>query len=406
LPQIDFDAPRLLAHGFLYPVDRHLHAATHGDFVRWMDDMDFGANSIAEARSILGELETLLNSYGLRLNSGKTRILSAEDASRHFWIQENRQLTIAMNLLESAQSRGADATEVHGVFTRRYGGFQAAEKSGNWEKIQKRYFSFFGRLLDPVLESEVPGFLSDHPALRRSIFTYYSRLGFSRDRLDHLLAFLSDGCCADDASLFGAVHTMVEWAVPDEQTTIRELIQLGHSLGNRSSQTVTSVVAGLLLLGKYGSQLDLEQLGDDTFDVWGKSQWASRQIAASTPLFASVASARIRGAIVRGGLHEGVAVLSHLDQLATLESLDPQLRAYLFHPPNAGWNYPFSKVVLTVWLMTGRLRIDDRTALRGVCNSTIIDPTYRRLLQLAPLSRPAESTASHSERAAGERLTV
>jgi hypothetical protein len=94
LPQLQFDAPRLLAHGFLYEVDNHLNKSTKGNFVRWMDDIDFGVNSIEDAKRILKELDELLLTRGLRLNLGKTQILSSTDAKEYFFPDLNRFLTI------------------------------------------------------------------------------------------------------------------------------------------------------------------------------------------------------------------------------------------------------------------------------------------------------------------------
>ena len=42
LPQLNFDAPRLLAHAYLFPIDSELQGSTGGDFVRWMDDINCG----------------------------------------------------------------------------------------------------------------------------------------------------------------------------------------------------------------------------------------------------------------------------------------------------------------------------------------------------------------------------
>lgn len=392
LPQIDFDAPRLLAHGFLFPIDRFLTNATHGEFVRWMDDIDFGVDSVSEARRILGELETLLNSYGLRLNAGKTRILPAEDAARHFWVQENRQVTVATNVLNSAQARGGDTSEVHAYLTERYRYFRDADKSGNWEKVQKRYFGLFGRLADSVMEPEVPSILRDRPGLRAAALKYLARLGYSPSRLEYLLAYLLEGHCTDDASLFGAVRAIVDWEVPVGSTPER-LASVADHVVSACGRTVTSVAASMLLVAKYGTPLQRESFFDRTFDVWSKSQWASRQVAAATPLLQPTAQNRIRGAIIRGGLHEGVAVLAHLEQLKAEANLDAQLRAYVFHQPNPGWAYPFGKVILASVLMDGALAISERSSIRSFLHLIITDPAYRSILQLGEGPPPLPTTS-------------
>jgi hypothetical protein len=100
LPQINFDAPRLLAHAYLFKLDEELESYTNGNFVRWMDDIDAGSNSRQEGKKLLRNLDNVLSSQGLRLNTSKSKILSAQDAVAHFWIQENRALTIIENSIK------------------------------------------------------------------------------------------------------------------------------------------------------------------------------------------------------------------------------------------------------------------------------------------------------------------
>ncbi len=60
LPQVDFDAPRLLGFAFLFEIDKFLDTKTAGNFVRWMDDIDFGVNTIEEGKKILRGLDEIL----------------------------------------------------------------------------------------------------------------------------------------------------------------------------------------------------------------------------------------------------------------------------------------------------------------------------------------------------------
>ena len=53
LPQLNFDAPRLLAHAYLFPIDAELQRTTDGDFVRWMDDINCGAPDPETAHRLL-----------------------------------------------------------------------------------------------------------------------------------------------------------------------------------------------------------------------------------------------------------------------------------------------------------------------------------------------------------------
>ncbi|MER2250814.1 RNA-directed DNA polymerase [Methylorubrum podarium] len=77
LPQINIDAPRILAHCFLYELDEYLEKRKC-DFVRYMDDIDIGVDSFVEARRILRDIDLILQTRQVRLNSGKTKILTSE----------------------------------------------------------------------------------------------------------------------------------------------------------------------------------------------------------------------------------------------------------------------------------------------------------------------------------------
>jgi hypothetical protein len=71
LPQINVDAPRLLAHCFLYELDAFLASDPTRDFVRYMDDIDVGVDTIAAAKQVLKSIDLVLQTKQVRLNSGK-----------------------------------------------------------------------------------------------------------------------------------------------------------------------------------------------------------------------------------------------------------------------------------------------------------------------------------------------
>jgi hypothetical protein len=75
LPQINLDAPRLLAHCFLYELDAFLASDSDRDFVRFMDDIDIGVDTFADAKRVLKSVDLVLQTRQVRLNSGKTLIL-------------------------------------------------------------------------------------------------------------------------------------------------------------------------------------------------------------------------------------------------------------------------------------------------------------------------------------------
>lgn len=57
-----------------------------------MDDITIGVDSIVAAKAILRDLDLALQTRQLRLNSGKTKILTVRAARRHFRIRDNYYL--------------------------------------------------------------------------------------------------------------------------------------------------------------------------------------------------------------------------------------------------------------------------------------------------------------------------
>ena len=106
LPQIDFDAPRLLAHAFLYDVDSFIHSDVGDNFARWMDDIDIGVQSVDQGRRILGQLDQTMRLKGIRLNTGKTKILSSKEAIAYFCGEENHRVTLLSNCVSCALDNG------------------------------------------------------------------------------------------------------------------------------------------------------------------------------------------------------------------------------------------------------------------------------------------------------------
>ena len=89
LPQMNLDASRLLTHCFLFEIDTFLESIPDADFARFMDDIDIGVDTVSAAREVIKNLDLALQTRQLRLNSGKTRILTEIEARKHFRIREN-----------------------------------------------------------------------------------------------------------------------------------------------------------------------------------------------------------------------------------------------------------------------------------------------------------------------------
>ena len=386
LPQLNFDAPRLLAHAYLFPIDTHLQGNTNIEFVRWMDDINCGVPDQRTAHRLLRDLEINLNSLGIKLNPGKTLVLNAKDVFAHFWIHENQALTALENLEKTSTS--ATCSRHHAYAIKRYRRFRKKRRVGQWEKIYKRYFGLFGLFDDPRLQREVPDLLSEVSGLRGVICRYYAQLGPSKQRLSHLEQYLRSGRCLDDASIFEIVRTIISWRgqrTGARRNTIIALVpvvaRLGSEQRTKDQMTVAGVSSAVWLLAKYGLPSELEAFFNDSSSVWTRSSWAARQVAAATPLLPKAARAEVQEKVVQSGLVEAVGILASLDRLRNLKKVDNQLRKYLLHPPDRGHPYPLGKTIIARVVLHGALGTSERRDLRGHLNRLLNDPCYAQIIR-------------------------
>jgi hypothetical protein len=148
LPQINLDAPRLLAHCFLYGLDAFLASDPNRDFVRYMDDIDIGVNTIVDAKEVLRSVDLVLQTKQVRLNSGKTAILTRNEAIKHFRVFENARLDSVRASVDYRKKHGLSLARSRRVIELRLsrGIKNKAFDTGNGEKVLKRWLGLRLRL--------------------------------------------------------------------------------------------------------------------------------------------------------------------------------------------------------------------------------------------------------------------
>lgn len=381
LPQINFDAPRLLAHAYLFRIDRELERITRGSFVRWMDDIDAGVSSIQEGKRLLRDLEIVLNSQGIRLNTGKSRILKAQDAVAHFWIQENRALTIIANSIKNGANSPSSQSAQQKQARERFRRFRRKKVIGQWEKVYKRYLSLFGMLGDPSLEKYLGSLLEDIPSLRGAALRYLQVLGPSRRRLKMIESFLTSGHCEDEASLFAAVKCLIAWETPQKGALVNQIVSLAKALAKPGGRySAPGIAAGIWLLSKYGRISELSELILNSRSVWEKSSWLGRQVAAVAPLLPDHLHRTISETAAKNGLTQALQVLANLSSIKELPKMDRQLESYLCHDPGPSHAYPLPKVIIAKALLNGNLPGKAKDQLRSKLAEFLRDARYEVIL--------------------------
>lgn len=144
LPVDEFDCSRTLAHLCLFLHDDAMVALVGEDnYIRWMDDQNFGVNSAAEGLRVLSEVGKSLARLHLAPNAKKSRILTLREARRHFHLDLNEKLDRIENAAKNARTRNqyrAISIEIRRVWQTA----QQFEGVGEFDKILKRLYRLAG----------------------------------------------------------------------------------------------------------------------------------------------------------------------------------------------------------------------------------------------------------------------
>lgn len=374
LPQIQFDAPRLLAHLYLFEADRFLERRTSGSFVRWMDDINIGVESQGEGKEILRDLDEMVATMGLHLNASKTRILSGADALEHLWMNENRRLNVLGNILA-----GGNLAQLVGPFAKkRFRTFWRSERHGAWGKVLRRYISLFTNLKDSILDPLLPEMLHDLPGVRDKVFNYCKVLGYSPKRFGHVSAFVRSPDCTDDVGYCGAMDLVVSWDIPKRSPNRGRAVELAESTWRKEPESQAAFGAALAVVAKFSSSRRIRQFIDRAARVWRRSEWSGRQVAAVTPILEDLDRRRVLELLQQFRLREATDILLHLRELSRLQRLDPQMRLYLIQS-RGRYPYSFPKVLISLALLKGSLQDPDRLAVLNQLKSVVQDSRYHEL---------------------------
>lgn len=202
LPVINLEAIRLLAHAFLFEVDIVLQQQVKEHFVRWMDDIVIGVDDIDEAKKTLKSISDVLKSRGLALNMAKTRILTSEDAKKHFLFDENIKLnTFSENPISEREFMNAFRSNWKNNKNYRY-----------FDKALKRYITLAGDRRFHGLLKYLPDIFDNFSGLRSNVCTYLYKLGFNKKNASTFLKLL-DINKYDDITLFLLVGLATDWNI-------------------------------------------------------------------------------------------------------------------------------------------------------------------------------------------------
>lgn len=299
-----------------------------------MDDIDIGAPSLKVCRSILRDLDLSLQTRQIRLNSGKTKILTQHQAERHFKIRENELLdTLALRIRTAKRSKSIPAlAKPKALLELAIGaGFRRQTfVTGNGEKILKRIIN-----LATEVHAEIPlglfkQILMDFPGVRSTLFRWWLRSESAPLRLKTIANFVSGGLPVDDEAGTIIAVSVVAKRVP-KTTQNRNMIRaLVSSFDNK---TEWGLFCRLWLLSKYGTPTAIMNEVESSVSIWMTSEYLCRIVAGVYPrLLGTRHEKKFTNILRRSSGQSGHSVLDFIIALSSDKTTYKQIVRFLEAP--------------------------------------------------------------------------
>lgn len=342
MPQIEAEAPRVLANAMLFELDRLAESLARGNYARFMDDIDFGAKSIPEAKQIVRDIDLTLQSRQLRLNSAKTKILTQRDAFEHFCVRENRKLDRYARLLELTSffkilrpRIGAALLTLYESWINRTATHAPGPNSpflrGNGSKIHKRIFSLLRKCgVEPPLDDLV-WLIKNDPGMRANAFRHITHTNRPNEAFNKILPILLSGTFVDDLAIIEFSNFVVHAKLKRTAKFLRGVDQAKLYL---LSQGAIGAYVTTLILARTATPLELVDHSRNIFSLWKNSFWLGRCIAGLYPRVYGAGSGlpnTFLEMIARSGNKEARSVIDYHHRLINQPAFVMSSASYLKH---------------------------------------------------------------------------
>jgi len=385
LPQVQFDAPRLLAHVYLYEIDAYLKTATDDAFVRWVDDITFAVDTRDECKVVLRDLDSLLQMRGVRLNSGKTHVLSAAAARRFFHQRANDNLDRWKSEVEKIQKSKGSFAKVSRKIKRSFLNFTSIERGGHSDKIIKRYIGLAASMReDWALPYCFEKFPTD-PGLRDQFYWYFEALGPSDQVLGRMREYLFSGSALDDASQCQIAKVLTNWEVDPATPLFASLQALARDMGTPHyvGQDTFRFVAALWMLTKYSTQAPITAFIENSSSVWEHSEFLSRQVAAASGKFRDRKVINwFESKIKKHSLRLALSVFGAIEGLRSINGPVPKnIRMYILNGGNKT-TYTLQRFLVAFSVLSSpTLPQNVKANLKSQLMTVLVDPHYKVVIQ-------------------------
>lgn len=292
MPQIETEAPRVLANAMLFELDKVAEDRAFRNYARFMDDIDCGVDSIVEAKRFVRDVDLTLQSRQLRLNSAKTKILSQKDAYKHFCISENRFLDRYARILELPSIAAPHRKRIGSSLRKKYEywmkrgargavGEGSVFRQGNGAKIHKRIFTLLDATGERLPPNDFVWLIRNDPGMREVAFRHLSRVDLANSSLSKIVKILTSGFFVDDLAYVHFADFCVHAKFRRTAKLQRELESACEYLVGRGD---IGVYAATIVLARFATPERILRHAESTYSVWSRHYWTGRTIAGTYPI--------------------------------------------------------------------------------------------------------------------------
>lgn len=282
LPQIDLDAPRILAHSFLFDLDRYAEKNASGRFTRYMDDINFGVESIAAAKRTIRDVDLLLHARQVRLNSGKTAILSAKEARGYFRFADHSMLDAHQMILEITPQGSAPYSTAADTLQKQLksGYWKGQFDHGHGDKVLKRLLSLCRISGRSVPDRILADILRRRPTCRDAVLGYLSSRPVRAKSIALIADFVTSPETIDDVGPLTGSHTLIGMQIKSRKilgTYAKDICSILETGGPHR------LYAAIWLMSKYGTDDDIMNLLLKYANRWSASHELGRLVGGLYP---------------------------------------------------------------------------------------------------------------------------
>jgi Reverse transcriptase (RNA-dependent DNA polymerase) len=335
LPQIEAEAPRVLANAMLYELDIVASSHAEGDYVRFMDDIDVGVSSMADAKRAVRDIDLTLQTRQLRLNSSKTKILNSEagEVDDHFCVRENKFLDYISAKIESKPKEikpfRKGIMKSYEMWKKGNKGSPSRFERGNGSKIFKRMVAISSRVGFYFPNSDLEKLIWKEPGLRDYALGALARNAETEATTSRLLKRFVNGDFVDHYSVAKFSGYLVHARFQYSELTKKEIQDFVQWCLKDGSPV--HLHAAFLVASKFFDPEAIVEMTDQTKNSWKNNFWLARVVAGNYPRMLSdrLSLARFVQIVQRSSNSECESVLNfHFDLTSSIEVVRKQF-AYL-----------------------------------------------------------------------------